>query len=111
MEEELDISGEISDNDTTEYELDYLPDLTPIQERQIEDIPDILDKIDALLKILKIPDDLEPDISHMEPFQREEEVQYLYDNILEDCQSSGILNAACSADLLYFLHPEHNPPF
>jgi len=106
-----DVYSDYTSDDDQNNELDYIPDLTPIQEKQIEELPDILDKIDMLLKILNIPDNLEPDNSHMEPFEREDKVRHLYENIIEDCQTSGILNSLTSFDLLYFLYPDHNPPF
>jgi hypothetical protein len=106
---ELESDTEINNNE----EIDYLPNLTLIQEEELDAIPETVDKVEAILKMLNIPlsDDAEPDLSHMKDFYIEDNIQQLYETIKEKTQDIGLYKALNTYDLLCFLHPNHNPPF
>jgi hypothetical protein len=104
-----------SDNELNNYqeELDYLPNLTLKQEEHLETIEDTLEKVETLLKMINIPlsDDAEPDLSHMKQFYIEDNINDLYYRIKERTEHIGLYKHLSSFDLLYFLHPNHDPPF
>lgn len=108
--EDIEFESDIEINEYKQEENDYLPNLTSHQEQELDEIPETIDKVEALLKMLNIPltDNIEPDLSHMKDFNTEDNIEKLYHDIKENTDLFTHLNPF---SLLYFLHPNHNPPF